>query len=54
MQFTDPELQPTYDALISGKADYDWAVFSQKGNELGLQATGTGLDDLEEEFMDGR
>lgn len=24
------------------------------GNELKLQATGSGLDDLEEEFMDGR
>jgi hypothetical protein len=24
------------------------------GNELKLQGTGSGLDDLEEEFMDGR
>lgn len=54
IQFTEPDLQPTYQALISGTADYDWAIFNQSGNEIKLQATGNGLDDLEEEFMDGR
>lgn len=54
VQFTEPELQSTYQGVISGDADYDWAIFNQTGNELKVQATGTGLDDLEEEFMDGR
>jgi hypothetical protein len=52
--FSDPELQPTYQGIISGGAGYDWALFNQTGNELRVQATGNGLDDLEEEFMDGR
>ncbi|KIR26590.1 hypothetical protein I309_04559 [Cryptococcus deuterogattii LA55] len=52
--FTDPDLQPTYQALIQGSAPYDWVLFNQPGNELKLQATGNGLEDLEEEFMDGR
>jgi hypothetical protein len=54
VQFTEPDLQPTYQAIIAGNADYDWAIFNQSGNELKVQATGTGLEDLEEEFMDGR
>jgi hypothetical protein len=54
VQFTEPDLQPTYQALISGNAEYDWAIFNQSGNELKVQATGKGLEDLEEEFMDGR
>jgi hypothetical protein len=54
VQFTEPDLQPAYQAIIAGTADYDWAVFNQVGNEIKLQATGSGLDDLEEEFMDGR
>lgn len=52
--FTDPDLQPTYQALIQGSAPYNWVLFNQPGNELKLQATGNGLEDLEEEFMDGR
>lgn len=54
VQFTEPDLQPTYQALIAGNAEYDWAIFNQSGNELKVQATGKGLEDLEEEFMDGR
>jgi hypothetical protein len=54
ISFSAPELQPTYQAIIDGSADYDWALFNQTANELKLQATGNGLDDLEEEFMDGR
>jgi hypothetical protein len=54
VQITEPDLQPTYQAIIAGNADYDWAIFNQSGNELKVQATGTGLEDLEEEFMDGR
>jgi hypothetical protein len=52
--FSDPDLQPTYQGIISGSADYDWAMFNQTANELKVQATGSGLNDLEEEFMDGR
>ena len=54
ISFSNPLLQPTYNAIIDGSADYDWAIFNQTGNELKVQATGSGLDDLEEEFMDGR
>ena len=54
VQFTEPDLEPTYQSIISGGGDYDWAMFNQSGNELKVQATGTGLEDLEEEFMDGR
>ena len=54
VQFTEPDLEPTYQSIISGGGDYDWAIFNQSGNELKVQATGTGLEDLEEEFMYGR
>jgi len=54
VQFTEPDLEPTYQSIISGGGEYDWAMFNQSGNELKVQATGTGLEDLEEEFMDGR
>ncbi len=54
ISFSAPALQPTYNAIIDGSSGYDWAIFNQTGNELKLQATGSGLDDLEEEFMDGR
>ena len=54
ISFNGPDLQPTYQAIIDGSADYDWALFNQTANELKVQATGSGLDELEEEFMDGR
>lgn len=54
ISFNAPDLQPTYQAIIDGSADYDWALFNQTANELKVQATGSGLDELEEEFMDGR
>ena len=54
LSFKAPTLQPTYQAIIDGSADYDWALFNQTGTELKVQATGSGLDDLEDEFMDGR
>lgn len=54
VSFSSPDLQPTYQAIINGSADYDWALFNQSGNELKVQATGRGLEDLEEEFLDGR
>ena len=31
-----------------------YSSLASAGNELKLQGTGSGLDDLEEEFMDGR
>jgi hypothetical protein len=37
--------------LLIGGVD---SSLASAGNELKLQATGSGLDDLEEEFMDGR
>jgi hypothetical protein len=33
---------------------FSCSSLASAGNELKLQATGSGLDDLEEEFMDGR
>ncbi|TXT13465.1 hypothetical protein VHUM_00832 [Vanrija humicola] len=54
VSFTAPDLQPTFQALVDGTADYDWALFNQAGNELKVQATGNGLEDLSEEFLDGR
>jgi len=54
ISFSAPDLQPTYNSIIHGSAGYDWAIYNQTGNELKVQATGSGLDDLEEEFMDGR
>ena len=54
ISFAAQDLKPTYQAIIDGSADYDWALFNQTANELKVQATGSGLDDLEEEFMDGR
>jgi hypothetical protein len=56
VRFSSPELQPTYEALINGSSDYDWIVFHHavKDMELKVQCTGTGLEDLEDEFIDGR
>lgn len=54
VSFSAPDLQPTYEAVVNGSEDYDWAIFNQTGNELKVQATGNGLEDLSEEFMDGR
>ena len=54
ISFNAPDLQPTYQGIIDGSADYDWALFNQTANELKLQQTGSGLEDLEEEFLDGR
>lgn len=54
VSFSAQDLQPTYQALVDGSADYDWAIFNQSGNELKVQGTGNGLDDLSDEFMDGR
>ena len=54
VSFIAPDLQPTYHALVNGTSDYDWALFTQSGNELKVEETGNGLDDLSEEFQDGR
>jgi hypothetical protein len=54
ISFSAPDLQPTYQAIIDGSAGYDWAIWNQTNDALKTQATGSGLDDLEEEFMDGR
>ena len=54
ISFSAPDLQSTYNAIIDGSTDYDWAMFNQTGNELKVQETGSGLDELQEEFMDGR
>lgn len=54
ISFSAPNLKSTYQAIIDNSEDYDWAIFNQTGNELKVQATGSGLDELEEEFMDGR
>ncbi|KAI5449642.1 actin binding protein, variant 2 [Naganishia albida] len=50
------EAQLAYQTVLKGDPKVEWAIFSlaSAGNELKLQATGSGLDDLEEEFMDGR
>ncbi|KAJ9118521.1 hypothetical protein QFC24_006175 [Naganishia onofrii] len=50
------EAQLAYNTVLKGDPKVEWAIFSlaSAGNELKLQATGSGLDDLEEEFMDGR
>ena len=54
ISFSAADLQPTYNSIVDGSSEYDWAIFNQTGNELKVQATGSGLDDLEEQFMDGR
>jgi hypothetical protein len=56
ISFAGSDLQPTYQGIIQGTADYDWAVFTYAGgsNVLKVQETGSGLEDLQEEFMDGR
>ncbi|KAJ9111801.1 hypothetical protein QFC22_006460 [Naganishia vaughanmartiniae] len=50
------EAQLAYNTVLKGDPKVEWAIFSlaSAGSELKLQATGSGLDDLEEEFMDGR
>ena len=51
------ELREAYDAVQSGDPSTEWAVFTyDKGsNDLKVQAKGAGgLEELEEEFSDGR
>lgn len=51
------ELRTAYEAVQSGDPSTDWAIFTyEKGsNDLKVQSTGSGgLDELEEEFSDGR
>lgn len=48
--------QLAYNTVLKGDPKVEWVLFSlaSAGNEIKVQATGSGLDDLEEEFMDGR
>lgn len=51
------DLRSAYEAVQSGDPDTEWAVFTyDKGtNDLKVQSTGAGgLEELEEEFSDGR
>lgn len=50
------EIANAYQGIISGSGE-DWAIFTYEGgtNDLKVQATGNGgLEELEEEFSDGR
>ncbi|KAG7528346.1 hypothetical protein FFLO_06223 [Filobasidium floriforme] len=50
------DAQLAYTTVVKGDPKVEWAIFSlaSAGSELKLQSTGSGLDDLQEEFMDGR
>ena len=49
------EIADAYQNVLNARG-IDWAIFTyEKGsNDLKVQATGNGLEELEEEFMDGR
>lgn len=50
------EILEAYEDVVNGKG-IDWAIFTYEGrsNDLKVQGTGNGgLEELEEEFSDGR
>lgn len=50
------EISDAYQNVVAGR-DIDWVLYTydKGGNDLKVQATGNGgLDELEEEFSDGR
>lgn len=57
INLSSTELKQAYLSVLNAQADVDWTIFTyEKGtNDLKVQATGSGgLEELGEEFMDGR
>lgn len=56
VNLSSKDLSNAYQDVVSG-GQIDWAIFTYEGgtNDLKVQATGSGgLEELEEEFSDGR
>lgn len=55
VNLSSKEIAQAYQDVVNARG-IDWAIFTyEKGsNDLKVQATGSGLEDLEEEFSDGR
>ena len=53
---SDPEIERAYKTVLSGDPSINWVLLSYSGSsDLKVQATGAdGLDELQEEFSDGR
>lgn len=55
LDLRSPEITSTYNAIISGDPNTNWALFGYAGNALKVSGTGSGgLEELQEEFSDGR
>lgn len=56
VNLSSKDINDAYQDVVSAKG-IDWAIFTYEGgtNDLKVQATGNGgLEELEEEFSDGR
>lgn len=55
LNLRSPDLAAAYNAVLSGDPNMNWALFSDSENDLKVSATGGGgLEELQEEFSDGR
>ena len=55
VNLSGPDIADAYQDVLNARG-IDWVVLTYKkaSNDLRVQSTGSGLEDLEEEFSDGR
>ena len=55
VNLSSPDIASAYQDVLNARG-IDWVVltYEKASNDLRVQSTGTGLEDLEEEFSDGR
>jgi hypothetical protein len=55
VNLSSPDIANAYQDILNGRG-IDWVVltYEKASNDLRVQSTGNGLEDLEEEFSDGR
>jgi hypothetical protein len=55
VNLSSPGIANAYQDILNGRR-IDWVVltYEKASNDLRVQSTGNGLEDLEEEFSDGR
>jgi hypothetical protein len=55
VNLSSPDISKSYQDVLNSRG-IDWLIltYEKASNDLRVQATGNGLEDLEEEFSDGR
>jgi drebrin-like protein len=55
VNLSSPDISKAYQDVLNSRG-IDWLIltYEKASNDLRVQATGNGLEDLEEEFSDGR